>query len=78
MQMAITITPNPASSKVTIYSTTPVLDIMLYDANGRKLVSQRLTNGIMQMDISKFSKGIYTLVAQSNGKIIESNKIVKQ
>lgn len=32
----------------------------------------------MEVNISRFAKGIYTIVAERNGITIETNKIVKQ
>lgn len=74
----ITVTPNPASDFIKVFTTQSPLSISLYDQGGRKMASQIITNGVGQFDISRFSKGSYILVAQSNGVRVETKKIVKQ
>ena len=74
----LTVTPNPATNYIRVYSTQSPVNINLYDNNGRRLASQRLTNGSTQVDITQFSKGVYMVAAESNGKTLGSTKIVKQ
>ncbi len=74
----LTITPNPTSNFIKIYSSQPSINVNLYDANGKKLMSQKVTDGITTMDLSRFAKGVYTIVAERNGVTIETNRIVKQ
>lgn len=74
----ITVTPNPASNFINVYSKQSPLTVLLYDQGGRKMASQVITNGSGRLDISRFGKGSYILVAQSNGVRIETKKIVKQ
>jgi hypothetical protein len=74
----LTITPNPASSFVKVYSSSSPLNISIYDQSGRKVASQVLTNGMIQFNISGLAKGTYTVVADSKGERIETKQIVKQ
>jgi hypothetical protein len=77
-QTLITVTPNPASNFIKVYTTQMPLTVHLYDAGGRKMVSQLITDGAGQINISRFNRGTYILVAESNGVRIETKKIVKQ
>lgn len=74
----ITVTPNPATNVIKVYTTQSPLNIHLYDAGGRKMASQVIINGTGEFNISRFNRGSYILVAESNGVRIETKKIVKQ
>ncbi len=76
--MILTISPNPASDFIKIYSSKNMLNLKVYDASGKKMVSQRLTNGYTQINISRFAKGMYTITAESDGVTMETSKIMKQ
>lgn len=73
----ITITPNPASNFIRVYSTQYPLTIHLYDASGRMMSSQVLTDGTGQFNISRLAKGTYIVVAENKGVRIETKKIIK-
>ncbi len=75
---AITITPNPASTYINIISTIENLRITVYDAAGRKIISQKLSGNSINIPIASLPNGIYTVVADDNGKKVDSKKIVKQ
>jgi hypothetical protein len=74
----ITVTPNPAVGFIKVFSTQSPLQISLFDQGGKKVMSQILVNGSGQFNISSLAKGVYTVVAESNGVRVESKKIVKQ
>jgi hypothetical protein len=74
----LTITPNPAINFVKIYSSQSPVNINIFDQGGRKVASQVLTNGMLQINISRFAKGAYTVVAEDKGERIETKRIVKQ
>ena len=74
----LTITPNPASTFINITSSKENLQISVYDAVGRKVVSQKLNGASVQINISSLPKGIYTVIADDNGTKVDSKKIVKQ
>jgi hypothetical protein len=74
----ITVTPNPAVGFIKIFSTQSPLQISLFDQGGKKVMSQMLMNGSGQFNISSLAKGVYTVVAISDGVRVETKKIVKQ
>ena len=74
----LTIIPNPAINFVKIYSSQSPVNINIFDQGGRKVAAQVLTNGMLQIDISRFAKGAYTIVAEDKGERIETKRIVKQ
>lgn len=73
----ITVTPNPASNFIKVYTTQSPLSVHLFDAGGRKMASQIIVNGVGEFNISRFNRGSYILVAERNGVRIETKKIVK-
>jgi len=73
----ITISPNPAANFINI-STTQNLQITVYDALGRKVLSRAVTTGNTQLNIASFAKGVYTVVAESNGVQVNNKKIIVQ
>ena len=74
----LSISPNPATSYISITSTIPNIQISIYDATGRKMLVQQMTGSSQQIPVSSFAKGIYTVVAQDKGVMIDSKKIVIQ
>ncbi len=74
----LTITPNPATTFIKITSTTDNLQINVYDAAGRKVASQKLSGGSVQINVSSLPKGIYTVIADNNGTKVDSKKIAIQ
>lgn len=73
-----TITPNPATDLVRIFTDKTDLTIHLYDGAGKKVKSQIITNGTSEIDLRNLAKGTYLLVAEKNGVKVESKKFVKQ
>ncbi len=78
LQNAISVLPNPASNFIRIYTKQATMTVNLFDGNGRKLASKIVTNGMTEFNISMLPKGIYLVVAESNGVKIDTKKIVKQ
>ncbi len=74
----LTITPNPAINFVKIYSTQTPINVTIFDQGGRRVASNVLTSGMLQIDISRYAKGSYTIVAESNGERLETRRIIKQ
>ena len=74
----ITISPNPASNFINVYSKQSGITANLLDVNGRKVASQMVTNGRAEFNISQLPKGTYFVVAVSNGVRVETKKIIKQ
>ena len=74
----LTISPNPASSFININSTMPNLQINVFDAVGRKVITQIVNGTTSQINIGNLPKGVYTVTAYDNGSKVDSKKIVKQ
>ncbi|MEJ7739509.1 MAG: DUF4331 family protein [Chitinophagaceae bacterium] len=77
-QSPIRIHPNPASDFIRVTSTRTGMTAELLDQNGRTVLSQVMTNGTTEFNISRLSKGTYFIVVQSNGIRVETKKIIKQ
>ncbi|MEO0065465.1 MAG: hypothetical protein RI983_791 [Bacteroidota bacterium] len=73
LQNSITLFPNPANDQVVVdlgVNPSKPVNVQLYDGNGRLLTSWVFTQRQKQLDISKYSKGIYWLhVITSKGKV---------
>lgn len=74
----LTVTPNPANGYIKVYSSQNNLNVHIFDGAGKKVATQMLTNGYIQFNISHLSKGVYTVVAENDGKKVETTRIVKQ
>jgi hypothetical protein len=73
----ITITPNPASNFIRVYSKLPRLTVNLFDASGKRMASKVITNGSGEINISRLAKGTYLVVAENEGVRIETKRIIK-
>jgi hypothetical protein len=73
-----TITPNPATTYMTVNATTENLQISVYNAQGSKMLSQRMTGRSIQLPVSSLIKGTYTVTAESNGVKVDSKKLIVQ
>jgi hypothetical protein len=76
--MVLTVSPNPATSYITINSTIQNVQISIFDAYGRKMLTQRLIGSSKQVPVASWTKGIYTIIAEDKGLRIDSKKIVIQ
>ncbi len=74
----ITISPNPASTYINVNSTMQNLQINVFDATGRKVISQKMNGSLSQLNISALPKGVYTVIAYNNGDKVDTRKVVKQ
>ncbi len=74
----ITVSPNPATNVVRIYSSLTSLRLYVYDNTGKVVATQMVKDGSAQINLSSLSSGVYTIVAEDNGKRIDTKKIVKQ
>ena len=77
--MSFSIYPNPASNNLTIdlgdlagVSTT----IKLYDSSS-KLVFEKLSSATLQIDVSVFAKGLYTLELSTSDKVLRSQVVLE-
>ncbi len=75
----ITISPNPATTYVKVYSTITNLRLSVYDNTGRRILTQVMSSNNATISLASLSRGIYTVVAiDTNGKKIDVKKIVKE
>ncbi len=74
----ITISPNPASSFINVNSTMQNLQINVFDATGRRVISQRINGSLGQININALPRGVYTIIAYNNGDKVDTKKVVKQ
>ena len=75
---AISISPNPASNYIKVNSTIDNLQINIFDAVGRKVLTQTLNGSTTQINIAALPKGVYTIIAYNKGSKVDTKKIVKQ
>ncbi len=73
-ESTITITPNPAYTKLEIESSYPIDELQLYTVQGQLLFSQK--GNTTQLDISGYASGILFLRLDINGKEVVK-KVVK-
>jgi hypothetical protein len=73
-----TLSPNPATDMIKVYSDKTGFFIHVYDQGGKKLKSQLVSNGTAEINITALPKGVYVLVAEKDGEQMEAKRIVKQ
>ena len=71
--------PNPTKDKITLESNAISKNtfIVIFDANGQKIVEQQITDFKTQIDISNLPIGIY-FIRFHNGETFEVVKIIKE
>ena len=74
----LTVSPNPAKNFVRVYASEQNMNIHVIDENGKLLMSRKLANNSIDIDLTGFPQGVYMIVAEKNGVRIETTKIVKQ
>jgi len=71
--------PNPVSNEMRINSEVPVVEINIYDINGRHILS---ISGLMKKEVvlnsSEWEKGMYLINLRFENNIVISKRIVKQ
>lgn len=72
----ITLYPNPAVRQLNIQSNIDIRQMMIVDAHGRTRFLYRGQNRITTIDVSKYSKGIYTLLMIDNNGTKHYRKFV--
>ena len=70
--------PNPASEWVTVESTNPVGQVVLYDLNGRVVRTQNTDGGSCQVSMSGLSAGFYTMKITFENGTVQTLKIIKR
>ena len=78
----INVAPNPASDLVTIdlnNTSYKSIDLVLIDCTGRIVIRKELNSQYNnRLNISPFKSGLYFLQLYSEGKLIGTNKLIKQ
>jgi len=74
----LTVSPNPAVGYINISTSMSNLQVYIYDVTGRKVATALLNNSSTQVSTSSLAKGLYTVVAESNGVKVSEKKIVVQ
>ena len=69
---AISVYPNPAKSKIYIQTELNVINLTLYDAEGKLIIAQKSTNTI---NVEQLNKGLYLLKIETD-KGSSSKKII--
>jgi hypothetical protein len=76
-EQTIKINPNPVNQSFTVQLPSASFDLFIFDEMGRKVFEQKNATGILQIDFSSFSNGIYFLKAQNPLSKL-SAKFIKQ
>jgi hypothetical protein len=74
----LTVSPNPATTFININSTVENVQIDIFNAQGSKIISQKLNGNSTKLSVAAFVKGTYTVTAVNNGVAIDSKKIIVQ
>jgi hypothetical protein len=74
----LVISPNPAVGFIRISSSIANLKVFIYDVNGKLVAAPSLSSGTAQVATSSLAKGLYTVVAESNGVKVAVKKVVVQ
>ncbi len=82
-KMALTITPNPASSYTTVQcidATANAGMVKIYDQSGRMVVNYNvhISNGQFRLDVSSLQSGLYILELNQAGKAARQKLMVQQ
>ena len=77
-KVVMNVSPNPASEFIRINTNEANLNIHVVDENGKLLMSRKMQNNSLEINLDGLAKGVYMIVAEQNGVRIETRKIVKQ
>ncbi len=69
--------PNPTNDIVNITTSEVADQINIYSINGTQIINLKPTEKTTTLDLSQFSQGIYIVVVQSKGQIVNS-KLIKE
>jgi hypothetical protein len=73
--------PNPANELIFVENTKESLHgihLIIYDVQGRKVRSQKVTGSKSEIDIAGLHAGIYVLQLSKDGNLIHIEKVVIQ
>lgn len=74
----ITVSPNPFVNSIKVFGNQPALEVRVYNNQGAVLATRQAIKGFAEINTSSFARGMYTVVAYSNGVKVDSKKIIKQ
>lgn len=75
---SINIYPNPSNSFFTIKSNERIREIQMIDVNGRVVLNKRVDSNSVEIDISSFEKGVYTIQSfLTNGKVVGRKYLIE-
>ncbi len=68
--------PNPASSQITVHSAGGIIE--MYDSQGKLVYAEKEIGEEFEMDLSKYSSGIYMVRVYSEGKMMRGKLIISR
>lgn len=74
----ISIHPNPVKEKLTIENKdSDISNIQIIDTNGKLIHNQKINSAKIEINFANYPKGVYFIKFESEGKIIKTEKIIK-
>ena len=73
----IIIYPNPAQDRLSISTEQDIDSIVIYDLSGRIVMRQNLNNKNSNLNIKSLSSGTYLIQIFNKGKLLKSEKLIK-
>jgi hypothetical protein len=74
----IVITPNPVQDVLTVRGLNSGNAVTLFTATGQQISKTQVTNSVLPINAQNWKKGLYMIIVTKNGKIIKTEKAVKQ
>ncbi len=69
-ETTVSVYPNPTTDKVTVENLADNATIRIVDLQGRLVYEQQSVGGSTTIEMTKFNKGVYIIVIESNGKVL--------
>jgi hypothetical protein len=76
LSSAFSVFPNPVSN-VLMLNANEVLNVEVVNTVGSRIIQTQVNTGLNQIDVSKWSKGVY-FISVSDGKVTSTKKFIKQ
>ncbi len=73
----VSISPNPTSGRVMVHSNIVAGEVIVYDMYGKQVAAASISNGISELDLSGYAKGVYVARLMGTGGTA-TVKIVKE
>ncbi len=70
--------PNPAHNYIVLEQITINAQIEIYDALGKKVLSQKAEESTVRVDVSQLSKGMYVIKLWNKNAGVQTGKLIKQ